>query len=67
MRKFGIKFSRHHPRNLDVKKEFIKTKTLADWQHVLDTWYANDGPGAPYESVIPDEAEHVECGEPIGA
>eukprot|EP00752_Nemacystus_decipiens_P017086 g15303.t1 len=67
MRKFGIKFSRHHPQGDKVKKQFISTKNLADWQLVLDQWYAEDGPGAPYESVIPDEAEYVECGEPIGA
>ena len=67
MRKFGIKFSRHHPDSDAIKKQFIATKTLADWQHVLDTHYAADGPGALYESVIPDEAEYVECGEPLGA
>ncbi|MFN3165984.1 MAG: tRNA dihydrouridine synthase [Phycisphaeraceae bacterium] len=67
MRKFGIKFSRHHPRGDEVKKRFILTKDLADWQRVLDRWYAEDGPGAPYDATVPDEAEHVECGEPIGA
>lgn len=66
MRKFGIKFSRHHPRNLDVKNQFIKTRGLDDWQHVLDTFYADDGPGAPYDATIPDEAEYVECGVPLG-
>jgi len=67
MRKFGIKFSRHHPQGDEVKKQFISTKNLADWQAVLDHWYAEDGPGAPYEATIPDEAEYVECGTPIGA
>jgi tRNA-dihydrouridine synthase len=67
MRKFGIKFSRQHPRGGEVKKSFISTKDLADWQRVLDQWYAQDGPGAPYDATIPDEAEHVTCGEPIGA
>ncbi|MEM6259361.1 MAG: tRNA-dihydrouridine synthase family protein [Planctomycetota bacterium] len=67
MRKFGIKFSRHHPRGDEVKKQFISTKNLADWQRVLDDWYAEDGPGAPYGATVPDEAEHVECGAPIGA
>jgi nifR3 family TIM-barrel protein len=67
MRKFGIKFSRHHPRGIEVKKQFISTKNLADWQRVLDTWYAEDGLGAPYEAVVPDEAEYVECGTPLGA
>lgn len=67
MRKFGIKFSRHHPQGDEVKRSFISTKDLADWQAVLDQWYAQDGPGAPYDATIPQEAEHVECGEPIGA
>lgn len=67
MRKFGIKFSRHHPDSGAIKKQFIATKTLADWQAVLENWYSEDGPGAPYESVIPDEAEYVECGTPLGA
>lgn len=67
MRKFGIKFSRHHPQGVDVKNQFIKTRGLADWQGVLDTFYAEDGPGAPYDATIPDEAEYVECGEPLGA
>ena len=66
MRKFGIKFSRHHPQGDEVKKRFISTKNLADWQAVLDGWYAEDGPGALYEATVPDEAEYVECGEPIG-
>lgn len=61
MRKFGIKFSRHHPRGEEVKRGFISTKDLADWRAVLDRWYAEDGPGAPYEATIPDEAEHVTC------
>lgn len=67
MRKFGIKFSRHHPQGGEVKKQFISTKNLADWQAVLDQWYAEDGPGAPYDATVPDEAEYVECGTPIGA
>ncbi|MEM9021979.1 MAG: tRNA-dihydrouridine synthase, partial [Planctomycetota bacterium] len=62
MRKFGIKFSRHHPRGMDVKSQFIKTRDLADWQAVLDTFYTDDGPGAEYDQTIPDEAEYVECG-----
>jgi len=67
MRKFGIKFSRHHPRGEEVKQQFISTKNLADWQAVLNNWYAEDGPGAPYDETIPDEAEYVECGAPLGA
>jgi len=29
-------------------------------------YYADDGPGAPYERTIPEEAEYVECGAPVG-
>jgi len=67
MRKFGIKFSRHHPQGDQVKKQFISTKDLSDWQRVLDTWYTTDGPGAAYDATIPDEAEYVDCGTPLGA
>ncbi len=45
MRKFGIKFSRHHPDHQQVAKAFIAVKGLADWLAVLDTFYALDGPG----------------------
>jgi tRNA-dihydrouridine synthase len=39
MRKFGIKFSRHHPQADAVKDAFIKVKNLADWRAVLDAYY----------------------------
>ena len=45
MRKFGIKFSRHHPRTQEIAKAFIAVKNLADWRAVLDEFYAHDGPG----------------------
>lgn len=67
MRKFGIKFSRHHPDGEDVRMAFITVKTLAQWEDVLTRYYAHDGPGAPIEVARPDEAEHVTCGEPTGA
>lgn len=40
MRKFGIKFSDHHPQPEAVKNEFIRVHTIADWRAVLDRWYA---------------------------
>ncbi|MEM7682039.1 MAG: tRNA-dihydrouridine synthase [Planctomycetota bacterium] len=67
MRKFGIKFSRHHPGSEAVRKAFIAVTNLADWQAVLDAHYANDGPGAPADDALPDEAEYVTCAEPVGA
>ncbi len=47
MRKFGIKFSRHHPTPQAVKDAFIKVKTLSDWRAVLDEHYS----GAPARVV----------------
>ncbi len=40
MRKFGIMFSRHHPRAEEVRAEFISVNSPADWQAVLDAFYA---------------------------
>ena len=46
MRKFGIKFSRHHPRAEAVKDAFIKVKSLAGWRAVLDEFYGTTAVGA---------------------
>ena len=45
MRKFAIKYARVHPEYLAVRDAFIAVKTNADWQAVLDRFYAGDGPG----------------------
>jgi nifR3 family TIM-barrel protein len=45
MRKFGIKFSRHHPQGPDVAKAFIAVKSVAEWRAVLDAYYAGEGEG----------------------
>jgi len=39
MRKFGIKFSRHHPRKQEVAKAFIAATSLAEWHGVLERYY----------------------------
>lgn len=41
MRKFGIKFSRHHPQGEQVKAEFIRCKSVADWRAVVERWYSD--------------------------
>jgi tRNA-dihydrouridine synthase B len=41
MRKFGIKFSAHHPRNEDVKMAFIKCASVSDWRRVTDAFYGD--------------------------
>ncbi len=55
MRKLGIKFSCHHPRARVVKAAFIRVSSLADWRAVLDTHYAQDGPGR----LVDTEAVHT--------
>lgn len=40
MRKFGIKFARHHPGGADVAQAFIAVKSLDDWRAVLDSHYS---------------------------
>jgi tRNA-dihydrouridine synthase len=66
MRKFGIKFSRHHPEADAIKSAFIKVKSTDDWRAVLTEYYAADGPGVSIDASIPDEAQ-ASCGEPVGA
>ena len=65
MRKFGIKFSRHHPESAAIKSAFIKVKSTKDWRCVLTDFYSDDGPGTPIEHSLPDEAE-TSCGNPVG-
>jgi len=41
MRKFGIRFSAHHPRADDVRKGFIACQSTEDWERVLRAWYGD--------------------------
>ncbi len=54
MRKFGIKFSRHHPRSANVAGAFVAVKSLDEWRGVLARFYDEDGPG-----VVPDKGANV--------
>jgi nifR3 family TIM-barrel protein len=40
MRKFGIKYSEHHPHARQVRDGFIAVKGAKDFENVLDEWYA---------------------------
>ncbi len=42
MRKFGIKYSELHPGGRAVRDAFIRATTTAEFQRVLDEWYAPD-------------------------
>jgi len=39
MRKFGIKFARHHPRPVEVKTAFVVCSTIEDWHGVIVGFY----------------------------
>ena len=39
MRKFGISFSKFHPKSEEVRKEFIGIHSAGEWKRVLDTYY----------------------------
>ncbi len=58
MRKFAIKYARLHPERLAVRDAFVAVKMNADWQAVLDRFYAIDGPG---RDPAPDIDETAEC------
>ncbi|GEM_PF-64703 len=46
MRKFGIKFSHHHPDPEAVRSRFISVRSIAEWHAVLDEFYPVDEPTA---------------------
>ncbi len=56
MRKFGIRFARHHPEHNAIKQRFIAVNNLNDWRAVLDDFYADDGPGVAIAQSLPEEA-----------
>lgn len=63
MRKQGIKYARFHPQADLVKKEFVNVASIPDWARVLETWYADDGPGV---WPAPDAADEVNANAGCG-
>ena len=59
MRKFAIKYARVHPEPRAVRDAFIGVKVNADWQAVLDRFYAVDAPGRDPTADV-DETESCE-------
>lgn len=58
MRKFGIKFSRHHPQGGEVARAFISVKSQDEWRAVVDGFYANgDLPGIVSGEIAEEIAE----------
>ena len=42
MRKFGIRFSAHHPQHEQVRRRMIEVSSLDDWRKVVDDFYRDD-------------------------
>jgi len=57
MRKFGIKYAASHPQYLELREAYGKVRHFADWQNLLDLYYAEDLPGH-----YPDRTAHVVYG-----
>lgn len=62
MRKFGIKYAVQHPQYEDVRQDFARAKSQADWLEVLDKWYATDGPGVYADGRAHKAQGSLECG-----
>ncbi|MEM8782147.1 MAG: tRNA-dihydrouridine synthase family protein [Planctomycetota bacterium] len=58
MRKFGIRFARHHPDFEAVKAGFIKAASVREWHAVIATHYGQDAPG-----VVSDPPEAADSRE----
>jgi nifR3 family TIM-barrel protein len=57
MRKFGIKYSKLHPRSQEVRAAFIALRRPGQWQSVLDIWYADDLPGRHPAQEVDETAD----------
>ncbi len=63
MRKFAIKYSKLHPRSLEVRDAFVRVSQPEEWRRVFAELYSVDGPGRhPNESVDENES----CGDATG-
>lgn len=52
MRKFGIKYTALHPEHKTVRQDFVRVRSQAEWDQVLDRWYKDDLPGNYPDSSI---------------
>jgi nifR3 family TIM-barrel protein len=53
MRKFGIKYSQHHPQQQEVRAAFCAVKQAGGWRDVLTEWYSVDAPGQRPANIEP--------------
>ena len=63
MRKFGIRFSQHHPQGEAVRGAFIAVHSLSDWRGVLERFYGEEErPGVRFGRAAGDVEDS--CAEP---
>ena len=67
MRKFGIRFARHHPDGEAVRQAFIAAKDITQWHAAIATHYEHDGPGVRTDEALPDEATPAACEPALAA
>jgi len=63
MRKFAIKYSRLHPCHTAVRADFCRVRNHDEWRHVVEKWYAADGPGAHPPAMA--EADETQSLQPL--
>jgi tRNA-dihydrouridine synthase B len=56
MRKFGIKYSRLHPRQEAVRDAFVRVRQPEDWRAVLQEFYGQDLPGQYPDANITEKS-----------
>jgi nifR3 family TIM-barrel protein len=57
MRKFGIKYSRLHPKPVAVRDAFVAVRRTHELKQVLDNFYAEDQPGRHPTTDVDDTAD----------
>ncbi len=60
MRKFGLRFARHHVDEPAIRKAFIAAATLTQWHDVIAAHYSTDAPGVPPDEALPPEAGELD-------
>lgn len=65
LRKFGIKYSACHPDSENVREQFTSVRVRADWDAVLNRWYAANAQGV-YPSPHLHRVQGSGCGDGCG-
>jgi tRNA-dihydrouridine synthase B len=65
LRSVGIRYTRFHPEEPDVRKAFLNCRTLEACRQIFERWYTVDGPGIRPERTVVDECnrERTKCSQ----